>query len=83
MPKKKTHIQKLFDQINGGDDVDAASEAQEIAEEMLKLHQAIQARILGEFDNPSLIKMGPLSPDILADVATWAGKAILIANGGK
>lgn len=36
MPKK-THIQKLFDQINGGDDVDAAEEAQEIAEELLRV----------------------------------------------
>lgn len=35
MPKK-THIQKLFDQINGGDDVDAAEEAQEIAEDLYK-----------------------------------------------
>lgn len=34
--KKKSHIQKLFDQINGGDDVDAAEEAQEIMEGLLE-----------------------------------------------
>lgn len=32
---KKTHIQKLYDAINGGDDVDAAAEAQEISEALL------------------------------------------------
>lgn len=35
MPKK-THIQKLFDAINGGDCVDSAVEAQEIAEGLLE-----------------------------------------------
>lgn len=33
---KKSHIQKLFDNINGGDCVDSASQAQEIAEGLLE-----------------------------------------------
>lgn len=32
---KKSHIQKLFDNINGGDCVDSAAEAQEITEQLL------------------------------------------------
>lgn len=33
---KKSHIRKLFDDINGGDCVDSAAEAQEIALGLLK-----------------------------------------------
>ncbi len=36
MKAKKTYIQKLFDNINGGDDVDSAAIAQEIAEDLLE-----------------------------------------------
>ena len=35
VPAPTAHLQNLFDAINGGDDVDAASEAQEIAESLL------------------------------------------------
>lgn len=42
--KKKTHIQDLFDAINGGDDVDAASEAQEIMGNLLATLKAEHAR---------------------------------------
>lgn len=39
MPKPKTHIQRLFDCINGGDDVDAAAMAQEITTDLLEALQ--------------------------------------------
>lgn len=35
--KQPTHIRELYDAVNGGDDVDAASEVQEITELMYQL----------------------------------------------
>lgn len=41
--KKTTHIQQLFDNINGGDCVDSAAEAQEICERLLRAAKMVVA----------------------------------------
>ena len=50
-------------------------------EAMKEALRAIQARIVGEFDNPALVAFGPLtSPDL--DIYAIAGAAIAAAEGG-
>ena len=41
MAKKPTHVESLFDKVNGGDDVDAAAEAQEILLDMMECSQNV------------------------------------------
>ena len=42
-----SHISDLFDRVNGGDDVDAAAEAQEIAEGLLAALQYLREKYKG------------------------------------
>ena len=49
-------------------------------EAMKEALRAIQARIVGEFDNPALVAFGPLtSPDL--DIYAIAGAALAAAEG--
>jgi translation elongation factor EF-Ts len=79
MRKKKTHIQELFDRINGGDDVDAAAEAQEIMGKSLEALAAWQ-----EFwDKMPKGQLGKLVFDVgLLNIAfIKTGKAMAKAKG--
>ena len=52
----------------------------QVNEAMLEALRAIQARIVGEFDNPALVAFGPLtSPDL--DIYAIAGAALAAAEG--
>lgn len=53
------------------------------APDLLAALKVIEARIMGRFDDPSLMKMGPLQESATADVLAWAKAAILKAAGGK
>lgn len=39
--------------------------------------EAIQARIIGDWDHPSIVAMGPLHTDPLDDIALWAHDELL------
>ena len=50
------------------------------APELLKALQAIQARIVGDFDNPALLDYGPLGVKSLADIRNISKTAIAKAT---
>ena len=49
--------------------------------EPLEALEAIQARVNGDYDHPALLKFGPLSHNIQADIALIATRAITKAKG--
>lgn len=44
--------------------------------EILDIMKAIRSRIDGVFDDPSLVRMGPLDIDTIMDIRKWAKIAI-------
>lgn len=51
------------------------------APDLLEALEAIQARIKGEYDNPALRKVGPLSSSVDEDIEWIASQAINKAKG--
>ncbi len=49
--------------------------------DMFEALEAIQARVNGDYDHPALLKFGPLSHNIQADIALMATRAITKAKG--
>lgn len=49
--------------------------------EAVEVLEAIQARINGEFDNPALERMGPLSADMREDIRQWCDAALAKLKG--
>lgn len=45
--------------------------------------RAIVARLRGEFDNDDLMRMGPLSTDVLADIRQWVEAAVIDDLAGE
>lgn len=48
---------------------------------LVRALEAIQARIDGNFDHPSLVEKGPLQPSVAIDVRRYAEEALRLAEG--
>ena len=78
----KTRIAQYYDTL---DEERTARQYVEAYQAMKEALEAIEARINGVYDNPSLIKQGLLSERMSIDVLCYAKKALTLANanGGQ